>query len=155
ASQSRTRVSSELPFGRRLIRRDPPRLDVRHKIVLALDGCTGGAAHDRELADVRERVGDGSLKEVLFRAVTQSRRGLPRTGEQRVEFGRGSEKALHVGVPRLDGRVVPRLLAFGDRRRPVHQIANVREDLSGAAATGYQGVTTEVRWRVAEHFGRP
>ena len=98
-----------------MIRPDAAGLDIRGQVVFALDRRAGGSAHDRELADVRQRVGDGALEQLLFRAFAQAWSIFARTSEQCVESGRRREKALNVGVPRLRRRVVPRLFPLDDQ----------------------------------------
>src|SRR5579862_5668310 len=83
--------------------------DVGDEIIFGADGSAGEAAEDGDLADVSERVGNGSLEESVDGAV-EGRGGR----EDFVEpFERG-EEAGGVGFPATDRGFVPLLVAFGD-----------------------------------------
>src|SRR5262249_4844346 len=116
--------SVELPSGWRLRRPPPAGDDVGAGVVLGLDFRAGQAAQHRELADVRQRVGDRALEDALG---WDGERRLRR--QVVVEALHGREKAFDLAVPFERRRIVPRLGALRLRQRPVEQIADVREDL--------------------------
>jgi len=98
--------------------------DLGDVVVLALDRHAGEPPHHGQLADVRERIGHGPLEQLRRRYVG----GRGREGG--VEPRESCEEAIDVGFPRVDRRVLPRLVSFGDGGAPVHEIPHVREDLS-------------------------
>ena len=59
------RRSVELPFGRGLLGTDAPRNDFCARVTLALHRRTGDAAKHVDLADVRQRICDGTGDEQL------------------------------------------------------------------------------------------
>src|SRR4051794_41162381 len=120
---------SELPNRRHLLHTDTPGHDIGREVVLAAHRNAGKAAHDGKLPDVRQRIGHGSLKEA-FRFGTERR--VP--GEKSVEPRERVEESCDICGPRLRSRFAPGVLAARERDRPVEQIADVRENLAGAAA---------------------
>lgn len=68
--------------------------DIGYKVVFALDGISGHAAKQGELADVVQSVGDGTLEEFFGRGAE----GLI-AGEIGVEIAQGREEALSFVVP--------------------------------------------------------
>src|SRR5438034_142671 len=104
---------SERELRRRLLRADAAGDDVRLEIVLARDRRAGEAAEHRELAAVRDRIGDRALEELLLVAREGS------VGREKVvEFLRGGEETFAFGGPRLRRRVVPLPFAARHRIRP-------------------------------------
>ena len=97
--------------------------------VFAVDGSTGEPAEHGELAYVSESVCDGALEEAVGGRLEGSI-----GGQVRVEGGKGGEEALLLRGPGERLRVMPALVALGDRKRPIEEVAYVGEDLNGAAA---------------------
>src|SRR6266567_1484626 len=102
--------------------------DVRFEIVFTFDRGAGEAAEHGDLADVIEGVGDGALEEA-FDGLMERLAG----GEIIVELFYGGKEALDFGVPRQWCGVMPGLLALGDGKRPLKEIAHMSENLSGRA----------------------
>ena len=75
---------------------------------------------------MRQRVGDGALKDPLGRC-RQRRVGR----EEIVEPLQRREEALDFAIPLERRRLIPGFGAFGLRQRPVEQVADMREDLPG------------------------
>ncbi len=116
--------SLEFAAGGGLLKADAPGGDFGLEIILALHRGAREAAKHGDLADVRERVGDGGLQK-SFRGRMQRLGG----SEVVIEFFHGRKKAIDFGAPRQRCGVVPGLLALGHGKRPIKQIAHVREDL--------------------------
>src|SRR6266567_2761063 len=116
--------SLEFAAGGGLLKADAPGGDFGFEIVFALHRGAREAAKHGDLADVRERVGDGGLQK-SFRGRMQRLGG----SEVVIEFFHGRKKAIDFGAPRQRCGVVPGLLALGHGKRPIKQIAHVREDL--------------------------
>src|SRR5436305_2045460 len=133
----------------RLLSADASCGDIGAGVVLRANGSAGEATQHRELARVRERVGNGALKEPF--------EGCPEwriAGEIVVERLERAEEAGAIRVPRLAGRVAPALLSLGHRERPLEQIAHVRENLRGSATARAHTERPERRRRVAERLAR-
>src|SRR6476661_920561 len=124
-----TALLIELTFWSRLLLTDEAGPYVGHVIVLALDWSTGDAAQHRQLPDVGERVRYRSGKKPG--PWTRKRLG---PGKEFIERTQRAEKALHILVPLARGRVVPGLLSFRQRERPVEQVTNVGDDFRRGAA---------------------
>src|SRR2546428_382790 len=78
--------------------------------------------------DVIEGVGDGDLEQDFDGPVERVA-----GGEIIVELFYGAKEALDFGVPRQWYGVMPGLLALGDGKRPLKEIAHVSENLRGRA----------------------
>src|SRR6266705_4021031 len=111
-----------------LVQSDAAGGDVGFEIVFTLNGRAAEAAEHGDLADVIEGVGDGTLEEA-FDGLVERLGG----GEIIVELFYGGKEALDFGVPRQWCRVMPGLLALGDGKRPLKEIAHVSENLRGRA----------------------
>src|SRR5207249_9012172 len=94
-----------------------------------------------------EGVGDRTLKELLGGA---AERCIGR--EVRVERLQSGEKARDVGLPVLRRAVVPGFLALRYRRRPVEQVADVRENLARRARTLLRAEVREPCGRAAHRL---
>src|SRR5207244_7593661 len=103
---------------RRLFCPDAADHDLGARIIFALHFRAGESAKHRELADVRERVGDGALKEALRRYRERSIRR-----EVLVEASKRLEESLALAIPFERRGIGPRFGAFGLRPRPVVQVA--------------------------------
>src|SRR5258705_2335842 len=104
----------ELPARRRLLGADASGHDLGARIVFALHVRAGKPPQHRELADMRERVGDRTLKELLRR---RSQRRVRR--EIIVEPPQRRVEPLDFAAPRERLGIGPRLGAFRLRQRPV------------------------------------
>src|SRR5450755_1629186 len=120
-----TASSVELAPGRLLAFPDPARGDVRAEVVFALDRRPGEAPQHRDLPDVRERIGNRTLKDFRGR---KSERRVGR--EARVECLESREESRDVRFPGRRRRFLPLVLAAGERESPVEEIADVRENLT-------------------------
>jgi hypothetical protein len=140
--------SFKLTAGHRLFEAQPTGDNVRLVIVFAEDRRAREAAEHGDLANVVERIGNGALEEAFERAVERLARG-----EVVVKPFCGGEETVDFGVPRQGPRVVPGLIAFGDRQGPVEEIAHMGEDLRGGARLVADVKAAEVVGRAAEGFG--
>src|SRR6266568_1372037 len=122
------RGSREFAARGGLVWTDAARGDVRFEIVFTFDRGAGEAAEHGDLADVIEGVGDGALEEAFNRLVERLA-----GGEITVEVFYGGKEALDFGVPWQWCGVMPGLLALGDGKRPLKEIAHVSENLRGRA----------------------
>jgi hypothetical protein len=121
--------------------------DVGFEVVFAENGRAGETAEHGDLADVSERVGDGSLKEAFGGAV--KRFG---GGEIVVEFFYGGIEAVDFRVPGKGRGVMPRLLTFRGGESPIKEVAHVGEDLRGSARFVADVETGEVLGRATKGF---
>src|ERR1700683_1684383 len=62
-------IEYKLPHRRAHLSPHAPGRDIRLEIILAANRRTGQAAQNRQLAHVRECVGDGSLEQLLSRSL--------------------------------------------------------------------------------------
>jgi len=108
---------------RRLVRSYAACLNPGTMVILPPNGGTRHAAQHGDLADVRERVRDGSLKQLLLGLRERSVRG--EVGFEAFQCGK---EALDLPIPREGCRIVPLLFAFGHGERPIEQIADMRQD---------------------------
>src|ERR1700680_390549 len=99
---------------------------------------------------MRQRVGDGRLKELL--RVNAERRLF---GQQGVEAPKCVEKAIDVVGPRAGRNSVPGLLAADHAARPIEQIADVGEDLSRSSRLLRHAKTPETLRHVAQSLSPP
>src|SRR5205814_5644927 len=114
--------------GRSLFQADAAGDDVRPEVAFAANGRAGEAPEHGDLADVRERVRDGALEELLDR---RFERGI--RGEVSVKGLEGSKESANSFLPTKGWTVVPFFLAASDGKRPIHQVCQVREDLPGGS----------------------
>ncbi len=103
-----------------------PGSDFSSEIIFAFHRRAGQTPEHGDLPDMRERIGDGGLQK-SFCGRMQRLAG----SEVVVEFFQGGKEAFNFVAPRQRCGVVPGLLALGDGKRPIKQIAHVREDLRG------------------------
>lgn len=87
---------------------------------------SGQPAQHRDLPDVRQRIGNRPLKQLLGPRFERA------VGSQIVFecFERGKE-AVYFVMPCQRLRIAPLLLAARDRQCPIEKIPDVRQDLSG------------------------
>jgi hypothetical protein len=100
-----------------------------HEEIFTAGRCTSYAAHHRNLANMREGVGDGALEEWLGGSVHR----LVRC-EVVVEGLESSEEACFFFGPSERGRVVPALASLHRAQRPVKQVAHMRKDFDRLAS---------------------
>ena len=136
----------EFAAGRGLLRADAAGDDIRLRVIFAANWRAGEAPEQRQLADVRQRIGDRALKEFFRRA---GERGIG--GEIIIESLYGGEETPGAFVPSEWGGIVPVLFAVGLAERPVEQISQVREDLA-ADARGVAGAKFREAWRSALQY---
>src|SRR5436190_1954095 len=101
----------KLAFGRFLICSNAACFDLRSRVVLAFDRLPGDSPQHRQLADVRQRVRDWTLKKPL--AICGQ---LAFRSEIVIELAQRRVKSLDLLRPRKGFRVVPGLIAFRDRQ---------------------------------------
>src|SRR5437867_3829021 len=138
--------SIKLSLRRYLLRPHTPGLDLRAKEILAAHGRAGKAAQDGDLADVRECIGDRSLKQP-FRFTAQ--RLLV---ELLVEALQCVEESLHLAIPGLRRCISPGSLSARQHARPFEEVADVRQDLHGRAGGVAGAEVREVSGRSTQHF---
>src|SRR5262249_41906382 len=124
----RARVALELDALPRLLAADAADRDLGAAEALGLDGRAGEAAQQRELAHVRQRVGDGTLEDHFRRELGRLARG-----EACVELAERGEEALDVALPVAERIGVPRPVAVGEIARPVHEISEMADELERRA----------------------
>ncbi len=139
--------SLELALRGRLIEAYDAHLDICNVIVFPLHWRACHASQDRDLTDMRERIGDRALKQFFWRRL----QGFIRRQEV-VKLFQGGEKSFHSLLPWQRRRVLPFLLAHGDRQGPVEQIADVRENLSRRSQSFTAMKVSEAGGRVANRF---
>ena len=118
----------EFPARCRLLRSDAARGDIGLQIVLASNRRAGESPEHRDLPNVRQRISNRPLEQLLCRT---SKRRI--TGQSLIELSQRLEEAIDFLIPRERLRVLPSLLPVGERQRPVVQIADVSQDLPGAS----------------------
>src|SRR5271156_5360656 len=123
--------SVELALGRGLVWAYSACCDLGAEIVLGANGSAGYASQDIDLADVREGIGDGALKEFFGGSAERSARG-----EIIIEGLKGGEKSGGIFIPNAGRRIVPGVIPFRERERPIYEVAHVRENLAGGAHSG-------------------
>ncbi len=128
----------ELRLG--LFRAHPAGGDFRPMVILTKYRAAGQAAQHSNLANVRKRISNSSLKQP-FRGTSEWRRGRKPLVKG---FQRGKE-ACRSCLPTERGGIVPRFLALGERKRPVKQVAEVGQDLSRCASGRADAKLGEVR----------
>ncbi len=116
--------SVKLPNGCELVRAHASGGDVRLMVILSPHRHACQPAQHCYLAHMRERIGDGALKELLRRFV-QKIVG----SEVSIECFKSSEATLHFRIPCKSSGTMPTLLPLGYRQRPVHQVADMRENI--------------------------
>ena len=146
----RSRGSVELHPPGRLIGTGPARNDIGAEVVFPSHRRTRDPAHDRELADMRERVRDRSLAEPPGRCA-----GGDSGSEEHIERLHRTKEALHVRLPLLRSGVVPDVRSFGKPEGPVHEVSHVGEYLGRGARSSPEAQPREVRRRLPEHLFRP
>jgi hypothetical protein len=102
-----TILSIELAAGRRLPGIHLPGADFGLEVVFAANRTARESAKHSELTDVRERIGDGSLKQLLGAEST-----VLFIGDVRIKRGERVEEPRDLAVPRKRAGVVPDLRAF-------------------------------------------
>src|SRR5215467_6575028 len=115
----------EFALGRGLVCTDFPSCDVGHEIILAFHRYPGHPPQHRELSDVRQRVGDRTLKQLL-------QWGLQRLARAQViveGLQSGKEARLFL-LPREWSGIIPLPPSIRHGKPPVHQVADVSQDLS-------------------------
>ena len=123
--------SIEFSYRSLLFRAHAPGGDMGEKIVFAAHRAAGQAAEHSNLADVRERVGDGPLKQFLGR---KSKGFLRRQAP--VESPERGKEARDFPLPGLRRRIAPNVFPLGKADRPIEQVADVRQDLTRRARPG-------------------
>src|SRR5262245_20179166 len=119
-----TRSSIKLTLGCFLNRADAASFNLRARVVLAFDGSAGNPPQHRQLAHVRERIGDRPLKETFAGCIERA------IGSKIViETLQSCMKSLDFLIPWQRFSVVPGLVAFRNRQRPIKQVAYVGENL--------------------------
>ena len=116
--------SFEFASRRRLLFADSSGDDVCNDVALAANRCAGDASQDGELTDMRQSVGNGSLKELFGR---DSHRRFFR--KQRVQPLESLEESIDIVGPRARRDRCPVLVTADLATGPVEQIADVGEDL--------------------------
>lgn len=101
----------------------------RPVIILTSDGAASQAAQHGDLPDVRERISDRALKQ-SFLSSGEWYAGI----ESLVKGSQSGKKASRSLLPREGRRVVPSFVPVGEGKRPVEQVTDVRQDLSGSAS---------------------
>jgi hypothetical protein len=138
----------ELKRRRGLIGPDAARRNASLEVALALDGRTGQASQQGELAHMGQGVGDWPLEHLVDGRAERSVRG--EVGVQRVER---REEAVYLLRPRLRLRVVPLALALGDGEAPIKKIADVRQQLDGRAEARARAKVREALGRAPQRLG--
>src|SRR5271169_3117924 len=123
-----TRSELALRFG--LVVAHSPRLDVGHVIVFAFQRSARDAPQDCNLAHVGQSIGNRPLKQLLEWKLHWFLRC-----QEVVELRKCGKDSLHLQLPRQRLRVLPLLLAHGDRQTPIKQISHMRQDLPRRAHT--------------------
>ena len=130
----RTKQSAKGLDGDGLICADLANGDLRDEEIFAACRTVGETAEHRNLADVRECVGDRPLKETFrFNMQRLTRREVVVEGLERVE------KASHLLRPRKGRGVAPPLTSLHRAECPVEEIAHVSEDLDRLASATVEG----------------
>src|SRR5688572_19729614 len=116
-------ASPEFYLRLRLRVGDSPDDDLRLGVIFGVDGLSPQPREHRDLAYMRQRIGDGTLNELLRRA-PQSRVA----GQQGVKPLERREETRRFISPRQRLGVLPPLVPFRERVRPVEQVAEVGEN---------------------------
>lgn len=103
--------------------------DFGFEIVFPFDRGSGETAEHGDLADMSQSVGNRTLEDAFNGCVEFLGRG-----EEIVKLLKGGEKAFNLGIPGQGRGIVPGLIALRDGKRPVKEIADVREDLRGRSS---------------------
>src|SRR4051812_4138939 len=115
--------SVELERTLGLVGSDSSRSDVGFRVNLGPHGRQRLPSHDRELPDVRQHVGNGTLEQLLRR---RTERRVRR--EVSVELQQRRVEAVDFLSPHLRLRLRPLRAALRHSQRPVEEIAHVRKD---------------------------
>src|SRR6185369_7454834 len=121
---------SELALGCFLLGADAAGLDLCARVILALHWFTGDATQHRDLPYVRQSVCNWSLKQTLTRGIKLAVRSqiIIKAFQRRV-------KPFDLFVPFKRFGIVPGLVTSGDRKRPIKQIADVRQNFPRRACS--------------------
>src|SRR3977135_364957 len=142
------RRSVELDSLCRLLEADSPSDDLRLEVVLTLDGRAGHSSQKSDLPDVRERIGDWTLKQFFGSKFQRCIRS-----EAVVELPKRVKESRNLLLPGQRRRVAPNLLPFGETNSPLEQIADVCEDLAGCSSSFPGTKLIETFRRIRNGFG--
>jgi len=142
--------SVELGLGRGLLSPHSPRRDIRPKIVLAADWTTGPPPQHGELPTVNEGIGDGPLKQALWR--TSERLVRDQKG---IESFQGAEEAGDIGGPFLRRMGFPNMVPMRKVPSPVKQITTVSQAFAGRPGSVSEAKVGEPCRRVSKRLAGP
>ena len=118
-------------------------------VIFAANGRAGQTAKDGELADVRQRIRHGALEYLLGLFAERCARG-----QVSIERGQRFVESLDALLPRHHRRIVPFRLSLRLRKRPINQIAQVRENLPRRPGVLRNAKVREIRRRIGQGFPR-
>jgi hypothetical protein len=137
----------EFALRRRLFGADASWDNFGAAVVFCPDGASGDSAKNIDLADVSVSVGDCAAKKA------RDRHGDRGTGREifveLIECGKESRGAR---FPVDGGRIMPSFFPLRLRQRPIEQIAEVSENLSGRARFRAGFESSEIRRDAANGF---
>src|SRR2546429_2452590 len=139
--------SFNLPARRGLLRADTACDDIGDEVVFAADGRARQAATRGDLADLRQRVGDGTLEELFCRSHERSA-----GGQVGVEGRERGEEALDPRVPRDRRGVVPGPVSPGHGQCPLEQVAEMRQEFPRSPGGLGETEFRKARGRAAQHL---
>lgn len=139
----------ELPSGSRLIGTNLTGFDIRSKVVFTPDRLPEETPKHRDLSDMGDGIGDGTLDKAFRRS--HERRG---TGQVIVQSLQARVEPSELGTV-LPGRlIVPDLLSFRHGKGPIAQVTKVSKDLNRRASGGRRPEVREVCGSSLRGLGR-